>query len=165
MYDVIFIKKLKKVISLYTSQTTTVLSMSVPTVVNLAGNPIATISILRTAYDQMRVCADGLLFEVLGIVDSTPQGGDCVVVEYNENTVPTGAVQQQFCIFTLLPWESIRFGGTVAHIREHHPAMQDVMILDQTADRCLKWVPLRSIERNGQMLTARFGSSSIDIKI
>ena len=144
-------------------------TVSVPTVVDLQGNPLSTISILRTALDQMRVRDGPHSFEVLEIQDTVQQGHACVVLQYNENPVPTGAVQPQFCISTLLSWESILFEGTVAHIREHHPAMQEVMILDQTADGGLKWVPLLGVERNGQMLTARFGNpfdpSSIDIAI
>lgn len=146
------------------------MSVPEPAVVDLQGEPLPMIIVLRTPCAQMNVRVGKHLFEVLSNEPDTNAGLVSVVLTYNENTVPTGAVKQQLFVADLSPWVTIRVDGSnVFHIREHHPAMQEVMILDQTADGGLKWVPLLGVERNGQMLTARFGNpfdpSNIDIAI
>ena len=148
-------------------------TVSEPTVVDPQGNPLSTISILRNASDQMRVRVGPHSFEVLGIQNTVPDGHACVVLKYNENPVPTGAVKPEYLALTLSPHVTFRVDGTVYNIREHHPAMENAMMLEQTADGGLKWVPLLIVERyespNGKMITAWFGElsspSSIDIAI
>lgn len=161
------------ILDIFTSR----MSLPEPAVVDLHGKHLSAIAVLSTAHADMRVQVGGGLREglreVLGVENSVMDGLAIVLVQYNANPVLTGAVQPQYLVLTLSPHVTFRVDATVFHIRDHHSAMDGAMILDQTADGGLKWVPLLIVERykspNGMMITAWFGEKSspsrIDIAI
>jgi hypothetical protein len=97
--------------------------------------------------------------------NSALHGHAHVVVHYNANSVPTGAVILEYLVLEFSPHATIRLDGTVYHIREYHPAMPGAMILDKDEDGGFKWVPIHSVEREEGMVTVTFTSPNSPMRI
>ena len=130
-----------------------------------SGVTLPLVEALRLPYADLRVSSGATLYEVLNLENSAPHGHAQVVVHYNANSDPTGAVVLEYLVLELSPYVTFRLDGTVFPIGKYHPAMQDAMILDKDEDGGLKWVPIHRVEREEGMVTVTFTSPNSPMRI